>query len=248
MLTNSQMLGQVVAQNSETKSETPPPENSEGLNFDAAPSIEIKTALDAPALNSRFIGETTGLSVVLGVVFLLASWILAKKIAAKSMVLKGKDSSSDPSVKPLSVAWHFLSLCVASFMGLNVFFFGGLTAFLLNGNNEDAQSYFAEISALKLSRLSHEHFFGYGILFGTVTALGLIFVGPKKRILFPAIVTFLFGALDAASWWLSHYVSFGFHTLSYITGAMFAAGFLALYLQIANCNLIEIFSKNSSFK
>ena len=247
MLTNSQLLGQVVAQNSETKSETPPPDNSEGLNFDATPSIEIKTAPDAPALNSRFIGETTGLSVALGVVFLLASWILAKKIAAKSMVLKGKNSSSDPSVKPLSVAWHFLSLSVASFMGLNVFF-GGLTAFLLNGNNEDAQSYFAEISALKLSRLSHEHFFGYGILFGTVAALGLIFVGPKKRILFPAILTFLFGALDVASWWLSHSVSFGFHTLSYITGATFAAGFLALYVQIANCNLREIFSKNSSFK
>ena len=203
-------------------------ETSEGLNFDAAPALTERSEAPAGA-QVVSVPVASGLSVLVAIVALLASFSLAK-----GLTRRGKHVLSPLTVAP---AWHLLSFLVASFLGLNVFF-GGLTALLLNGVQEDAQSYFAEISALKLARLSHEHFFGYGLSFGVIAALALFFVATKrKRVLLPVLASFAFALLDASSWWMARYVSFGFHTLSFLTGGVFALSFLALYVQIARVNL-----------
>lgn len=67
--------------------------------------------------------------------------------------------------------------------------------------------------------------------------MGLLFVGPRKRVLFPCFVVFGAAALDTASWWLTRFVSPSFHLLSYITGGLFALGFAVLFVQIARANL-----------
>jgi hypothetical protein len=128
-------------------------------------------------------------------------------------------------------------LAVASFLGLNLFF-GGLTVFLVGRTPEDARSYFTEISPLKLARLSHEHSFGYGLLFGAMGTLALAFLGTRRiGVLFPLCLGFAFCALDVASWWLNRYVSYGFHWLSVSTGAVFSVSFLVLYGRLAATNI-----------
>jgi|GEM_PF-4102433 len=212
------------------------------LNFDSQPALVEKS--EAPERLDRIHASTaSGISVLLAIVLVVVSFGLTRRLCRNASLAGGVQNPGSTEVAP---AWHALSFLVSSFLGLNVAF-GGLTAFLLNGVTEDAQSYFAEISSLKLARLSHEHFFGYGLLFGTMGALAVSFVGPRKRVVFPMLLTFAFGALDAASWWLSRYVSFGFHTLSFITGAMFAVGFLALYLQVAFINLRAIGRSSRAF-
>lgn len=214
---------------------TPPGEVAQAdgeLNFEAQPALVTKP--DAPEHLDRIHAATaSGMSVLLAIVLVVGSVGVTRVLCRRALRPHARSAIEATALAP---AWHALSFLVVSFLGLNVAF-GGLTAFLLNGNGEDARSYFTELSALKLARLSHEHFFGYAVLFGTMGALALLFVGHRKRVMFPLLVTFAFSGLDAASWWLSRYVSFGFHTLSFITGGMFAAGFLALYLQVAFINL-----------
>jgi hypothetical protein len=212
-------------------------EVSDGLNFDATTTIAERT--DAPAgAQVVSVPIASGLSILLGVIALLVSLGIGRSFARRL--------TPSRSCLELAPAWHLLSLLVSSFLGLNVFF-GGLSAFLLNGAQEDAQAYFAEISPLKLARLSHEHFFGYGVSFGIMAALAFFFLGPnKKRVLVPVLASFSFAALDAASWWMARYLSFGFHTLSFLTGGVFALSFLALYMQIVRVNLSGIRSALSS--
>lgn len=240
-------------------------ETSGELNFDSAPGIAERTDVTV-GVERIHAATASGLSVVLAVVLVLASFGGAKVLSSRAKASPHGAPHGVPQDAPhgvpraavcglankaalqLTPSWHAVSLLVMSFLGMNVFF-GGLTAFLLNGNTVDAQSYFADISALKLARLSHQHFFGYGLLFGIMALLGLFFVGPnKKRVLFPVLVSFCFGALDVASWWLSRYVSFGFHTLSFITGSMFAMSFLGLYSQIAYINIKAIIAGGSFSK
>jgi hypothetical protein len=198
---------------------------NELLNFET-PSGVMEGSPDLPT--SLLISDEMGSGVAVGVtcLFLFLSWTVARRIAG---------SNGQPSSKPipnLAPHWHFLSALVSSSLALNLFF-GGMTALLLGRTSEEAKGYFADISAFKLSKLSHEHFFGYGISFGLMAALSLFFVSyTKRRVWFPILLLFVFGTLDIASWWLTHFVSFGFHTLSYLTGAIFSLSFVFLYLQL----------------
>ena len=219
-----------------TVSETP-----DGLDFESTTTIAARSEKPSGA---TLIPESiaTTLSVFLVIVTLLLTFLISQSLCKKNNTSKSlvKNIENYGIINP---SYHVLSMLISSFMGLNVFF-GGLTALLLNGNTEDARSYFSEISALKLSRLSHQHFFGYGISFGAIAILAFIFLGAnKKRILFPVFVTFAFGFLDSSSWWLSHYVSFGFHNLSYFTGAAFASAFIVIYFQLIFFHIKFLFKK-----
>lgn len=214
------------------------------LNFDAAPGIEARSSPEKAYENRVHEATASGLSVIIAFAVLLASVGAGRFLSARNANAQTR-IAPPPGGAKFAKSWHALSLTVASFLGLNVLF-GGLTAFLLNGVPEDAQAYFSEISALKLARLSHEHFFGYAVLFGLITALTMFFVGSgRKRVLIPAAASFAFSALDAASWWLSRYVSTGFHTLSFLTGGAFALSFLALYVQLARVNIKAILGKRN---
>jgi hypothetical protein len=210
----------------------------EQLNFETTEGIvENSQELQSAGL----IPESAAIGMVLGVtvVFFVISILLARKFK----VLMGIQT---PKTLPsLGKHWHLLSILTCTFLALNLFF-GGLSALLLGRTSEDARAYFAEISAFKLAKLSHEHFFGYGVSFGCIVALSFLFVSCSKiRILLPSLLLFFFGALDIASWWLSHFASFGFHKLSLLTGAIFSASFLMLYFQLIRVNFQSIF-KNSA--
>lgn len=211
--------------------------NSAGssLDFESQPSLESKSVQPTSEIPLHR-SIATGLSIILFIVLLLNAWKTTKYLLNASL-----HNEKENRLKP-SKSWHVLSLLSASFLGLNVFF-GGLTAFLLTGRtSEDADAYFQELSPFKLARLSHEHFFGYAISFGLISLLSFVFVGQSKRTLFPCIVLFGSGFLDALSWWLSRYANLGFHTLAFLGGAGFSAAFLFLYINIAMNNVRGIFS------
>lgn len=193
------------------------------LNFET-PSGVIEGSPDLPT--SLLISDEMGRGMSVGVtgLFLILSWMVVRLMAG---------SNRHPSHKPnLAGHWHFLSALVSTSLALNLFF-GGMTALLLGRTSEEAKAYFTDISTFKLSKLSHEHFLGYGVSFGLMAALSFVFVSnTKRRVWFPILLLFIFGTLDIASWWLIHFVSFGFHTLSYLTGAIFSLSFLFLYLQL----------------
>ncbi len=227
--------------NAAPETKNPATETPDGLNFESTPTIATRSEKPTGAtLIPESIATTLSVSLVfvtLLLTFLISQWLCKKNNTSKSSF---KNIENYDIINP---SYHVISMLISSFIGLNVFF-GGLTALLLNGNTEDARSYFSEISALKLARLSHQHFFGYGISFGAIAILAFIYLGAnKKRILFPVLVTFAFGFLDASSWWLSHFVSFGFHNLSYFTGAAFASAFIVIYFQLVLFHIKFLFKK-----
>lgn len=202
----------------------------EQLNFETAAGV-VESAGDPQAANLLPESAASGLSVGIAILAFLIVSVLAQKLRRKD---QAKGTASTDSAK---IGHHILSLMVSTFLLLNVMF-GGLTAFLLGRTSEDARAYFAEISAFKLAKLSHAHFFGYGVSFGIIAALAICFISPsKRRVMLPVSLMFVFGGLDVASWWLSRFVSFGFHTLSYATGAVFALSFCVVYFQLASVHL-----------
>lgn len=210
------------------------------LDFDAKPDLAVTEEAASSASSSEdLVGAPLAMGLSLGAVIVAAilCYFLSRSLAAG----EGSDRKAF-AFGALSRPWHALSLLVCTFLALNVGF-GGATALLLNGKEDDARAYFAEISALKLARMSHEHFFGYALLFGTMGALALGFVGNRRRVVFPLLAAFAFAALDVASWWLARYAGFGFHTLSYLTGGGFALAFLALYVQVARVNFAASFPR-----
>lgn len=223
--------------------ETPTPaaassSDSSGLDFDAQPSIEVKLA-EAPAETQAHRNMGTGVSFLLVTALFLSAWFLTKRVT------QNKTREHWTAKDRFAAPWHLLSFIVSSFLGLNVFF-GGLSALLLTGRDPaDADAYFLELSAFKMARLSHEHFFGYGISFGLVTLLAFVFVGPSKRVVFPMLILFGSAVLDVASWWLSHYASLGFHVLAVAAGAGFSSAFLCLYFLIASKNIRAILANES---
>ena len=204
----------------------------EQLNFEATAGV-IEKSEEQPSAHLLPDSVARGLSVGVSFILLICSWIVARKLVVRQVNTPNRAFTNAGS------HWHLLSLLISSFLALNLFF-GGMNAFLLGRTSEDARAYFSEISTFKLSKLSHEHFFGYGISFGLIAALSFVFVSHSKmRVMLPSALLFLFGALDVTSWWLTHSVSFGFHTLSYLTGTVLFLSFLSLYLQVCFAHIIH---------
>jgi hypothetical protein len=197
----------------------------EQLNFESSTGVVEHISETQPV---ELIPEGVASGISFGLTLLSALMVLIIYFKLRSSVL----GETSKNLKSVRYEWHLLSCMVSGFLLLNIGF-GGMTAFLLGRTNEDARAYFSEISAFKLAKLSHEHFFGYGISFGVIAALSFFFISnSKSRVILPSLFMFVFGGLDVASWWLARFVSFGFHNLSYVTGAVFALSFVSLYLQL----------------
>ena len=201
------------------------------LNFDAPAAIEIKP----PEPSNTMKPLAAGGSVLIGCVALLVAWGLALKIVKKTKALSRPHSSTWEK----SAHWNILSMVVLSFLGLNVLF-GLLTAFLVTDGGSATDEYFENMTAFKLAKLSHQHFFGYGLLFGILALLALCFVGARKRTIFPIIFGFIFTILDVSSWWMAKYISTGFHLLSLISGSLFSLAFVWLFLLTVKENFTAI--------
>lgn len=210
--------------------------NDQGFDFDA-PVIEKREGSVEDAAQLKYQTYYEGGSLVIVLVALFGAWVFTRRFARASHLERGSAKEAT-LVHP---AWHLLSLLVQLFLAGNVFF-GMLSAFLLTGGDAQATSdYFIEMSPFKLAKLSHQHFFGYGILFGIMALFAFVFVGKdKRRIVYPALVGFVFAALDVASWWLSHFVNVGFHMLSVASGMIFSIAFFALFLQTTSKNIATL--------
>lgn len=213
-----------------------------GFDFEA-PAIEKKET-EQTAAQVQYQTFAAGGSIVVVVAVALGAWALTLRISKLSRKFLSNKASTDSATVTLNPSWHLLSLLTHLFLAGNVFF-GALSAFLLTGNEAEAvQDYFLEMSPFKVAKLSHQHFFGYGILFGVVTAAAFIFVGrDKRRVLFPAVLGFAFTGLDISAWWLSRFVNVGFHNLSVVGGAMFSLAFLCLFFQTVSKNVTTLFAK-----
>ncbi|MCA2960562.1 MAG: hypothetical protein IOD12_09930 [Silvanigrellales bacterium] len=139
-----------------------------GFNFEAVPTLQPRSD-DSPSTQRALLpdGLAIGLSIALSLLLLGASAGGAHRLTRrKTGVARGSTAvghppseSHEPVSHRLGPSWHALALLVLVFMAGNVAF-GGLTAWLLAGKPEDAIGYFESLTALKLARLSHEHFFG----------------------------------------------------------------------------------------
>lgn len=210
-----------------------------GFDFEA-PAIEKKESQQS-ATQAQYQTFAAGGSIVVAVAAALGAWALTLKLAKLGRGYQGNKADDAQNLHP---SWHLLSLITHLFLAGNVFF-GALSAFLLTGNEAEAvQDYFLEMSPFKVAKLSHQHFFGYGLLFAVITAAAFIFVGKNKRsVLFPALLGFGFTALDISAWWLSRFVNVGFHNLSVVSGAMFSIAFLCLFFQTVSKNVSTLFKK-----
>jgi hypothetical protein len=201
------------------------------LNFDAPASIDVKT----PDASNTMKPQAAGGAVLIGCVAILVAWGLTLNLFKKTRAIPGQTAGE--WVK--SVHWNVLSMVVLSFLGLNVLF-GLLTAFLVTDGGSATDEYFENMTAFKLAKLSHQHFFGYGLLFGILALLALCFVGARKRTIFPIIFGFIFTILDVSSWWMAKYISTGFHLLSLISGSLFSLAFVWLFVLTVKENFTAI--------
>ncbi len=200
----------------------------ENLNFDKPEALE-EVARQIWSVSAGHAG-----SLIIAGILLAVSWFIAKRLASVQS-------------KPLHLAlpWHVLSLLVLVFLAGNVGF-GLLTAKLTVQSVEMAADHFSNLTALRLAKLSHQHFFGYGLLFGIAAALALTFAHRRDHWLYLAMLAgFLASGADVISWWLAAYVSLGFYWLTIISGVMFGSAFLWIFSVTAFTNILSMRSQRS---
>jgi hypothetical protein len=205
------------------------------LDFEAPQALIEKRPDSSASLKPLAAGG----SVLITFVALFLAWGVTQKLNRKTNLALPHTAWQ----RVTTVHWNFLSLLVLCFLGLNVLF-GLLTAFLVTDGGSASDEYFENLTAFKLAKLSHQHFFGYGLLYGILALLTLCFVGAQKKTLFPLLIGFFFTALDFSSLWMSKYVSTGFHLLSVFSGSLFSLAFLWLCFLTARANIRAIQEAN----
>lgn len=117
-------------------------------------------------------------------------------------------------------------------MALNHAFGGWLAWEISHSAAGSAKEHFQYKNLIYLLRMSHQHAFGYGMMYAISGAVFLLSSWPDRLKAALVLAPFLGAMADLASWWMMKYLIGDYEWLSIAGGMIFSLGFALMTLRV----------------